>query len=467
MDPLLSRFLDLADQAPDAPVALGPPSALGGPSRWSRGELAARIRRLGELWGDALTAQGRGPGAIVALRVDPGPGFLAAYLACRAARACVLLMDGCSTEQEQLRIATRLGASCLWSSRQALDPQHQDLRGVQWFDGQDHLPDTACLKLTSGSTGDPAGVRASAHSLLLDGKGLAACMDLDAEDRILASVNLSHSYGFSVIASAAWLVGCPVIFAGEGDPLIAAREHGATVMPSIPSWFEAQLAATDPPEIPEALRLFLSAGAPLLESTARAWKERYGRGIHVLYGASECGAISYDSTGDASARGSVGTPISDVRIELDEEGLVSIHSPKMTLGYWPEGDARSEKITGERFQTEDLAHFEGGELFLDGRRSHWINVKGKKVNPREVEAVLREHPAIRDAVVIGLTSPDSAGERVRAVIACEEGALGFADVLAWCKPRLAPHKYPRSLAFCRELPRTGRGKLDRLALSSL
>ncbi len=69
--------------------------------------------------------------------------------------------------------------------------------------------------------------------------------------------------------------------------------------------------------------------------------------------------------------------------------------------------------------------------------------------------------------MFGRRPAENVGERVRAVIVCDEDALRFADVMNWCRPRLAPHKYPRSVAFCRELPRTERGKLDRKALTLL
>jgi long-chain acyl-CoA synthetase len=469
MDPLLSRFLDLAEAAPSAPAALGAAKALGrtavgGLESWSRGELARRIKHLGTEWRSALASHDHGPGAVIALRVEPGPGMLAAFLACRAAEACVLLLDSSVTQEEEREIVARLGACCVWDSSQSLRSEDLASQGVRWLSGSARLPESACLKLTSGSTGEPAGVRTSPGSLLLDGKALAESMRLSSSDRILASVPLSHSYGLSVIASPAWLVGSAVIFPGDGDPLQAAREFGATFMPSIPSWFEAQVAATSPPVLPDHLRLFMSAGAPLQEQTAKDWLKRYDRGIHVLYGSSECGGIAYDIQGDAACRGSVGTVMDGVRVELDESGQVSVHTPKVTLGYWPADNSRADKIQGDRFQTEDLAHFENGELFLDGRRSQWINVKGKKVNPREVERVLREHPAISDAAVFGRSTSETPGERVRAVIVCEQDALQFADVMAWCKSRIAPHKYPRSVAFCRELPRTERGKLDRKAL---
>jgi long-chain acyl-CoA synthetase len=93
-----------------------------------------------------------------------------------------------------------------------------------------------------------------------------------------------------------------------------------------------------------------------------------------------------------------------------------------------------------------------------------VNIKGKKVNPREVESVLAELGGVEEAVVLGVPVPERGGEVLRAVIACRPGRLTREEVLAWCRERLAAHKIPRSLILLPEIPRTARGKLDRAAL---
>jgi len=101
-----------------------------------------------------------------------------------------------------------------------------------------------------------------------------------------------------------------------------------------------------------------------------------------------------------------------------------------------------------------------------GRHDEMINIKGKKVNPREVESVLAELAGVDEVAVLGVPTPDRGGEVLRAVIACRPGRLTREAVLAWCRERLAAHKIPRSLLLLAEIPRTARGKLDRAALLS-
>lgn len=461
MDPITSRFLDLARANPDSLAAIGPERA------WSRSDLAERALEFGRAWGSELESRDRGRGSIVGLRVSSGAGFLAAFLALRLSGACVLLLDAGLTAGELDRIARALGATCLWDSEAILASPTLRADSITWLPGQARVPEAACLKLTSGSSGDPAGVIIPPESLLHDGLALIDSMGLREEDRLLAAVPMSHSYGLSVIASPAWLLGCPVVFPGDLDTLRAAAAFDASFLPSVPSWFEAQLNAESPRRLPTRLRLLMSAGAPLRPTTARKWSERFGLGIHVLYGSSECGGITYDRVGDAAEHGSVGTAVEGVRIELDESGHVIVHSKATALGYWPKDEARGERLSPGCFRTEDLGHWEGERLYLSGRRSHWINVKGHKVNPLEVESVLCEHPDIIDAAVIGRTLSDGRGEAIHAFVVCGEGSVHFRDILDWCRPRLARHKYPRGLVLLPELPRTERGKLDRRALSRL
>jgi long-chain acyl-CoA synthetase len=165
----------------------------------------------------------------------------------------------------------------------------------------------------------------------------------------------------------------------------------------------------------------------------------------------------------------VGTPVDGVDVSLtgesDGSGTVSVASDAVALGYFPAREEESPRLAGGRFTTEDLARFEGPELFLLGRKSDWINVKGKKVNPREVEAVLHQLEGVRDAVVLAWPVPGRSGEIVRAVVA--GAGLDWRRVVDWCRPRLSSHKVPRSVILVDEIPRNARGKVDRDALLAL
>ncbi len=143
---------------------------------------------------------------------------------------------------------------------------------------------------------------------------------------------------------------------------------------------------------------------------------------------------------------------------------MTFESPAVSPGFLPVADPR---WGGGRFTAGDLGTWRNGELALRGRLDDVVNVKGKKVNPREVEAVLAQLDGVDEVAVLGVPVPRSGGEMLRAVIACRSGQLTTQEVLGWCRSRLAPHKVPRSVILVPELPRTSRGKLDRPALRTL
>ena len=299
---------------------------------------------------------------------------------------------------------------------------------------------------------------------MADDAALAVTMGIGNGDRLLATIPMSHSYGLSSLAMPALMRGTLLILPDEGrvfDPLIAAEQTGATVFPTVPAVLDALLRLAEPPSWPAALRLVLTAGAPLSPVTAGRFREAFGLPVHVFYGASECGGICYDREGTAGERGTVGTPVEGVRIVL-EEGVITVHSPAVAAGYIPEGD---DRLGNGRFVAGDFAEWRDGELVLRGRVDDLVNIKGKKVNPREVEAVLAQLPGVREVAVLGVCLPGRSDEVLRAVVAADN--LTAAEVVAWCRPRLSPHKVPRSVVLVTELPRTSRGKLDRRELTAI
>jgi len=254
------------------------------------------------------------------------------------------------------------------------------------------------------------------------------------------------------------------------DTVDAAQQLGVTFLPTVPAYLQAMLRMTTPPPLPESVRLVISAGAPLPAVTAARFREVYGRPVHVFYGASEVGGICFDREGQAAERGTLGTPVERVEVSLEAveggdggEGLVVVRSPSVSPGYFPQSDPC---LAGGRFKTSDLGFLRNAELVLAGRIDDLVNVRGKKVNPREVEQVLSGLSGVAEAVVLAVPAPEGIGDMVRAVVACDQ-QVSVEAIHAWCRDRLAPHKVPRSVIRVDAIPRTDRGKLDRTALRAL
>jgi long-chain acyl-CoA synthetase len=457
-DPIVQAFERQVRRDPLAPLVVYPER------RITREELDALARAAGQ----EITRQPLPPGTLVGLAAANGPGFLAAFLALRRAGLAVLLLDAQTPEAEALRILGALGAPALLrcgSGGSSLRRLPAETTGRDGPIFPNCPPETAVVKLTSGSTGMPRGIAASAEALMADDAALTATMGLSAEDRLLTTIPLSHSYGLSSLALPALVRGTVLALPEETgiyDPFHTAQRTGATFFPTVPAYLDALVRMSDPPPVPESLRLVITAGAPLSAATSAAFREAFGLPVHVFYGSSECGGICYDREGGAAERGTVGAPVEGVKVTLDE-GVVTVESPAVSSGYLPDPDPR---LGGGRFRAGDLAVWKDGELALQGRLDDLVNIKGKKVNPREVEAVLAGLPGVDESAVLGVPVPGR-GEVLRAVIACRPGTLAATDVVAWCRARLSAHKVPRSVVLIENLPRNARGKLDRAALLAL
>ncbi len=480
-DPILRAFERLHLDDPRAAIVVSRSR------RTDRGAVAdlARgvVRRLEEEAGAADRSE-EGEPRPIAFAAANGAGFLAGFLALRTLGRPALLLDSGTPEAERLRIAGRLGAAailecpCAWptgpeifSIRPVPSAPPDPEAGAERAD-RPTLPDLAVIKVTSGSTGAPRGIATPSEALIADDAQLSRTMGIRPDDAFVATVPMTHSYGLSSLAMPALLRG-QVLVLPEGDspvePLAAAEACDATIFPTVPAYLDALLRTSHPPAWPRSVRLALTAGALLPPATAARFRETFGRPIHVFYGSSESGGICFDREGGAGERGTVGAPVDGVSLRLldpDERGagVVSVKSPAVALGYLPEPD---ERLAAGIYRTSDLALCKDGELALLGRVDDLVNIKGKKVNPREVEGVLGELRGVHEVAVLGVPRPASGGEVLRAVIACGDGALSTDQVLAWCRPRLAAHKVPRSVVLVRALPRTERGKLDRAALLDL
>ncbi len=132
--------------------------------------------------------------------------------------------------------------------------------------------------------------------------------------------------------------------------------------------------------------------------------------------------------------------------------------------YLPRVDSR---LSSGRFETNDIGAWQGDEIALRRRMDRVINVRGRKVDPSEVEVVLSALEGVEEVVVIGMASPDGSHEIVRAVLACPSVRPKYREVVAWCRHRLADHKVPRSVVLVDAIPRTSRGKIDSAALLRL
>jgi len=288
----------------------------------------------------------------------------------------------------------------------------------------------------------------------------------------VTAIPLGHAYGFTHVLMMLLLQGTRAVLLEQPLPALlieALSAPGPLVLPATPYLFSLLLQSAGRKKF-KGLRICVSAGALLPEELSRAFKERFGVPIRTFYGASECGGISYDRSREGIVPdGCAGAPLDGVEVTVrpepghdDGTGRVSVRSAAVAECYYPDEGA---DLAPGRFLTSDLARIDAeGRIRLLGRVDRMINVGGRKVNPADVEAVLRAVPGVRQAVVFGV--PDR--NRGQAVCACVVAArgLGREAILAACGPRLASFKVPRHIEFVARIPTNARGKTEYGALVS-
>ncbi len=420
-----------------------------------------------------VTTAGLPKDGIVALAAANGPGFFAGYLGLRRAGYKVLLVDWPIPDEAMRKTLHAIGAigSLIVKRPWPRGPADFEFRSsAESGSSVDLPPDVSTIRLTSGSTGTPRGIIHTSEALLNDDRSLRKTMGLE-DERALAAIPLSHAYGFASVFLPAITRGWTLIVPSSVGPFgasAAALAGEVTFLPTVPAYISSLLKLSRPPDLPDSVRLIISAGARLKPETALRFREHYDRDIHVFYGASEVGGIAYDRDGSAAVRGTMGTPVEGVGIELepmdgDDQavGTVVVRSGSAAVGYYPKPD---KSLQGGRFVTSDVGRFELGELVLVGRVDSVINVRGKKVWPREVEAILEAVPGVDEAIVIRGSARDGSGDEVQALVATSGEVPSETALLGACRSQLEPYKVPRRLRVAGAVPRTSRGKPDFVAI---
>lgn len=321
------------------------------------------------------------------------------------------------------------------------------------------------LKLTSGTTNAPRAVRFRASQLLADCENICESMGLTELDVNYGVIPLSHSYGFSNLITPLLVRGVKLVVSRDRMPravLDGLATTGATVFPATPIFFQKLGELENAPKLP-ALRLCISAGAPLTRQTATNFRAKYGLQIHSFYGSSECGGIAYDRTeAEMSDDGFVGTPMNGVKVMYGSDVVapIEVRSAAVGDGYFPVEEPKV--LGGGRFIPADLIQRTENGLFLVGRTSDVINVAGRKLNPCDVEARLAEFPGVKQAVVFGVQSP-LRGEEPIACIAGEN--LAREDLMRFCQEKLSAWQMPRDVWLVGEIPTNERGKISRRVLA--
>lgn len=247
------------------------------------------------------------------------------------------------------------------------------------------------------------------------------------------------------------------------------RRDRPTLFFGVPTFFAALVASDLPDDAFASLRWCASAGEPLPAPLQRRFTERFGVEILDGIGSTEALHIFLSNRPGDIRPGTTGRPVPGYDVEVrDEEGVpvgpgqpgaLYVRGSSIALGYWRRTDATRQVFqghwlsTGDTYVTDDDGYFR-----CLGRNSDMLKAGGIWVSPAEVESRLLEHPAVREAAVVGLADHDGLDKPVAVVVA---DGVGHDELIAWCREGLAHFKAPRHVVFVDDLPKTATGKLQR------
>ncbi len=353
------------------------------------------------------------------------------------------------------------------------------------IDPEKHL---ALIQYTGGTTGTPKGAMLSHQNLTANARQVEG-MDPDPgkEDRIIGVLPLFHVFANTCVMNRTVANGGMIVMLPRFDGaqvLAAIGRTKATALPGVPTMYQALL---DHPKLASAdlssLKYCISGGAPLPAEVKARFEARTGARVIEGYGLSESsGVVSCNPYAGEGAQDSIGQPIAATRVMLvdkedpakpapdGEPGEIVLNGPQIMQGYWNRPDADAEVFVtdaaGTRWlRTGDVGTIdEEGFIHIVDRLKDMIAVSGFKVFPSQIEAILYKHPAVKEALVIGV--PDAyRGEQPRAYVTLMDGADDTGDAIkAWLNPQLGHHERVDQVVVRLALPKTLVGKLSRKEL---
>lgn len=349
-----------------------------------------------------------------------------------------------------------------------------------------HRDDMAFWLYSSGSTGRPKGVVHLQHDIPYTCETYAKhVLKIQEGDTTFSASKLFHAYGLGNNLSFPYWVGAgTVLLQGRPTPdrvLDTIERFRPTLFFTVPTLYNAILnhPGAEGRDL-SSVRLCVSAAEPLPPEVWRRWKETFGLIILDGIGSTEMLHIYCSNTVDALKPGSSGKPVPGYELRLlspegqpvppGEAGDLWVKGDSALAFYWHQHEKTKRSLQGDWFYTGDRYRVdEEGFYWYEGRSDDMIKVKGLWVSPIEIENTLMEHPAVREAAVVGIQVEGLT--RIKAFVILKEGyAPGDAltkELQEWCKTRLRPYQYPEFVAYVEDFPRTVTGKIQRFKLREL
>ena len=346
--------------------------------------------------------------------------------------------------------------------------------------------DLALILFTGGSTGIPKGVDHTHRGLMYGVLQHVAVWPLDwGNERFLTVAPMFHIWGLAYTAWVPIYAQSTLVIVPRYDPekvIRALGRHRITVFGGGPAPIYMGLlanAAFDEEDY-SALKYCLSGGAPVPEDVHREWEKRTGCPLSEGWGMTEGAPFCLNHSMHPHRLLSVGNPVPETYVEvvdvetgervlpIGESGEVRVKGPQLMLGYRGNPQETARALRDGYMYTGDVGYVDDeGYLYLVDRKKDMVIVGGYNVYPREIDEVLFNHPAIREAATVGRPDP-LLGEVLIAFVVVDRGkSLSEAEFFTYCEAQMVKYKRPVEVVFVDALPKTGTNKINRPALREM
>jgi len=346
--------------------------------------------------------------------------------------------------------------------------------------------DLALIQYTGGTTGTPKGAMLTHQNLSANARQIARLdPDMGKErDSVLGALPFFHVFANTCILNRSVVTGGEIVMLprfNAKQAIAAVRRTRTRAVPGVPTMFQALLDCPDmSAEAFSSVKYCISGGAPLPETLQQSFEGLTGAAMIEGYGLSESsGVVSTNPYQGLKKSGTIGQPLIGTRVRLvdkedpsiavppHEPGELVVNGPQIMKGYWnrPDADAATfvTDADGTRWlRTGDVAVIDtDGYISIVDRLKDMIAVGGFKVFPSQIEDVLYRHPAVKEALVIGL--PDAYhGELPHAYVVLNDGIAATAEeICGWLNGQLGKHERVAEVVVRLSLPKTMIGKLSR------
>ena len=345
--------------------------------------------------------------------------------------------------------------------------------------------DTAILQYTGGTTGTPKGAVLTHRNLVANTAQHRAWLTVrkEGEERVLAVLPFFHVYGMTTAMNLGVLLGGSLILIPKfhtKEVLHFINKYRPTIFPGIQAMY---MAIGNFPKIHKydltSIKAAISGAGPLMREVQERFEHLTKARIVEGYGLSEASPVTHCNPIFGKRKlGSIGLPFPDMdarivdiktgerELPVGEAGELVVRGPQVMKGYWNKPQETAHTLRGGWLHTGDIAKMdEEGYFFIVDRIKDMIKTVGENVYPREIEEVLFTHPAVAEAVIVGIPGQAFMGEKIIAYIILKDGRTASSeDIIAFCKERLSKFKVPKEVEFREAFPKTLVGKVLRRVL---